>query len=569
MIARVSPTSVTVRVDGVASGSKRLRGWPLVAVLACCAFTFFAGLGATALWEPDEPRFAEATRQMIERGDFLTPWFNAAPRFEKPILLYWLQLPFFAALDNAEIAARAPAAICGLLTVLAICGIGRHFVSPRAGLLSALALATTFRFVVYSRQGLTDVPVTAAITGALWAMTLGISGRPSGFVWAAWALVGVGILLKGPVALLAPVIWTVWAGWTGGKAALARTRPFSGLLLASLVSAPWFVFMVSMHGWAFVDIALGYEVVARYVSDTFPGPDRGLLYYLGVAPGDGAPWSFFAAPAFAWAWLRRQTLRDGETHGMNLAAVWFTTVILVFSISEYKLPHYILPGFPGMALAVGIFLDAAIERRVSPWMWRAPLLVVAVALAAGAVLVSLLLSRAFGLQLWDRAFVLPILLAAGAVGLGLLSWSRGPMPAVSALIALLVSTYAVLAVVIAPRELRRFQPVPELAKVARLVAAPAEPLAVAGNYGAPGLVFYARRPVRQLASDAELVAFLSAAGRRHCVLPASVLVRVRPLVGRTLTVQASASLFSVRMRRLLESNPQRATSVIVLVTAEQ
>lgn len=555
--------------DSVLSTSNRLRGWPLVAILACCAFTFFAGLGTTALWEPDEPRFAEATRQMIERGDFLTPWFNAAPRFEKPILLYWLQLPFFAALDDAEIAARVPAAICGLLTVLTIFGIGRHFVSPRAGLLSALALATTFRFVLYSRQGLTDVPVTAAISGALWAMTLGISGRTPGFVWGAWALVGLGILLKGPVALLAPVVWTVWVGWSGGQAALARTRPFTGLLLASLVSAPWFVFMVSMHGSAFVDIAFGYEVVARYVSDMFPGRDRGLLYYLGVAPGDGAPWSFFAAPAFAWAWLRRETLREGETHGMTLAAVWFTTVIAVFSISEYKLPHYILPAFPGMALAVGIFLDAAVERRVTPWMWRAPLLLVALALAAGAVLVWLLLSRAFGLQLWDRAFVLPILLVAGAGMIGLLAWSRGPMPALSALLALLVSAYAVLAVVVAPRELRRFQPIPELAKVARLVAAPTEPLAVAGSYGAPGLVFYARRPVRQLTSDAELVAFLSTAGRRHCVLPASALNRVRPLVGRTLRVQATASLFSVRMRRLVEPDPRRATNVIVLVTAEE
>lgn len=558
-----------MRAGSLLSAFNRLRGCPQVVIVTICAFTFFAGLGANALWEPDEPRFAEATRQMIQRGDFLTPWFNAAPRFEKPILFYWLQLPFFAALDDAEIAARAPAAICGLLTALAIFGLGRHFVSPRAGLLSAVGLATTFRFVLYARQGLTDVPVTAAVTVALWAMTLGISGRSRGFVWGAWALVGLGILLKGPVALLAPAIWTVWAVWSGGKTALARTRPLTGVLLASLVSAPWFVFMIWAHGSAFVDIALGYEVVARYVSDAFPGRDRGLFYYLGVAPGDGAPWSLFAVAAFLWAWLRRDTLREGEIDGMKLAAVWFATVIAVFSISEYKLPHYILPAFPGMALATGIFLDGAIERRVSPWMWRTPLLLVAVTLAAGAVLVWLLLSRAFGLQPWDRAFILPVVLVAGAGVLGVLAWSRNPMPALTALVALLVSTYAVLALVVAPRELRRFQPIPELAKVARLVSAPAEPFAVAGSYGTPGLVFYTGRPVRQLTTDAELVAFLSTPGRRHCVLPASVLDRVRPLVGRALRVQASASLFSVRMRRLLERDPQRATTVMVLVTAEQ
>lgn len=559
----------TVRGGGVPSAPNRLRGGPVVVILVCCALTFFAGLGTTALWEPDEPRFAEATRQMLERRDFLTPWFNAAPRFEKPILFYWLQLPFFSVLDSPEIAARAPAAICGLLAVLAIFGIGRHFVSPRAGLLSAVALATTFRFVLYSRQGLTDVPVTAAITGALWAMVLGLSGRPGGFVYGAWALVGLGILIKGPVALFAPVVWTVWAGLSGGKAALARTRPFTGLLLACLVSAPWFAFMVWEHGSAFVNVALGYEVVARYLSDAFPGRDHGFLYYLGIAPGDGAPWSLFAVPAVAWAWLRRDTLREGEAHGMSLAVIWLTTVLVVFSFSEYKLPHYILPAFPGMALATGIFLDAAAEERLSPWLWRVPVLLVAATLAAAAVLLWLLLSRAFGLGLPDRAFAVPILLVSGAMVLGLLAWSRRPMPAIVALVALLASTYAVLAVVVAPRDLRRFQPIPQLAQAVRAVAAPTEPLAIAGSYGAPGLVFYARRPVRRLTSDEELVAFLSASGRRHCVLPASTLDRVRPLVGRTLRVQASASLFSVRMRRLLEREPQRATTVIVLVTAEE
>ncbi len=555
------------RGDGAPSAFEQFRRHATV-ILVCCGFTFFAGLGTTALWEPDEPRFAEATRQMLERRDFLTPWFNAAPRFEKPILLYWLQLPFFAVLDTPEIAARAPAAICGLLTVVSVFGIGRHLVSPLAGLLSALALATTFRFVLYSRQGLTDVPVTAAISGALWAMTLGLSKGSVGFVYGAWVLVGLGILIKGPVGLLAPVIWTVWAAVSGGRAALARTRPFTGLLIAGLVAAPWFVFMVWKHGSAFTDIALGYEVVARYLSDAFPGRDRGFSYYLGVAPGDGAPWSLFAAPAFAWAWLRRDTLRDGEAMGTSLAVIWFVTVLLVFSFSEYKLPHYILPAFPGMALATGIFLNAAVEQRLSPWWWRVPVLLLSVVLAAAAVLLWLLLDRAFGLEPPDRAFIVPILLVSGATVLGVLAWFRTPVPAIAVLVALLVATYAVLAVVVAPRELRRFQPVPELAQVARVVVARTEPLAIAGSYGGPGFVFYGRRPVQQLMSDAELVAFLSASGRRHCVLPASTLDRVRPLVGRTLRVQASASLFSVRMRRLLEREPQRATSVIVLVTAE-
>ena len=124
--------------------------WLLVGV---CAITLFAGLGSTALWEPDEPRFAEATRQMLLRHDYVTPWFNDRPRFEKPILLYWLQLPFFALFGATEAAARTPAALAGLVAVLATFGIARQMVSARAGVLAGAALATTLRFVLYSRQG--------------------------------------------------------------------------------------------------------------------------------------------------------------------------------------------------------------------------------------------------------------------------------------------------------------------------------------------------------------------------------------------------------------------------------
>lgn len=540
---------------------------------AICAVTFFAGLGTTALWEPDEPRFAEATRQMLRQRDFITPWFNERPRFEKPVLLYWLQLPFFAALGDSETAARAPSAAAGLIAVLAVFGLGRELVSARAGLLAAVFLATTFRFVLYARQGLTDVPVTAAIAAALWAMSRALTS-PAGSPLAArvaWACAGAGVLLKGPVGLLAPAIWTVWAVLMGGREALRRTRPLSGLLIAALIAAPWYAGMVLLHGRAFADVALGYEIVARYLSADFPGRNRGFFYFWGVWLGDGLPWSLFLVPAVWWALARRDALTAGETRVMQLAGVWFLTVLLVFSASQYKLPHYILPAYPAMALAVGVFADAAIEGRVPGLLWRTPAYLSAAALAACALLIWLLMSRVFELEIGDGSFVLPVLLAAGAVLVAVLA-SRAagarPLPAFIALAGTLVVCYGVLGAFIAPRELRRFQPIPILAEAARRTVARDEPLAVAGNYGAPGLVFYARHPVRQLVDRTDLVSYLTGAGRRHCVLPESELDAVRPLVNRALRVQAQASVFSVRMKRLLEREPQRAGRTLMLVTAE-
>ena len=120
----------------------------------------------------------------------------------------------------------------------------------------------------------------------------------------------------------------------------------------------------------------------------------------------------------------------------------------------------------------------------------------------------------------------------------------------------------------APHELRRFQPVPDLAAAIRQRVSNTEPLAVAGNYGAPGLVFYARRRVRQLTGREELISYLSAPGRRHCVLPEADLQAISPQIHRRLVVQAQGGVFSVRMRRLLERDPGRAARVLVLVTAE-
>lgn len=535
--------------------------------------TFFLGLGATALWEPDEPRFAEATRQMLQQGDFATPWFNGRPRFEKPVLLYWLQLPFFATLGDTERAARAPSAIAGLIAVLAIFGLGRDWVSARAGLLAAVCLATTFRFVLYARQGLTDVPVTAAIAAALWAMSRAVAAPAGSAIaaHAAWACAGAGVLLKGPVGVLAPAIWTLWAARAGGREALRRTRPLSGIAVAALVAAPWYAGMLVLHGRAFVDVALGYEVVARYLSPDFPGRDRGFFYFWGVWLGDGLPWSLFLLAAAWWTYVRRKALAQGEARVLQLAAIWFLVVLLAFSVSQYKLPHYILPAYPAMALAVGVFANACIEGRVPAGLWRTPAFVSAAALAACAVLIWLLMSRVFELDRGNPSFVLPLVLAAGAVLVAVLASPAAgarPQAAFAALAGTLVVCYGVLGAFIAPRELRRFQPIPHLAEAVRRVAADGEPLAVAGNYGAPGLVFYARRPVRQLADRTDLVSFLGGTGRRHCVLPESELEAVRTLVDRPLRIQAQAGVFSVRMRRLLEREPQRAGRVLLLVTAE-
>jgi len=147
----------------------------LAILIALCALSLFAALGSTPLWEPDEPRFAAATRQMVRTGDYVDPVFNARPRWEKPILLYWLQaVPLAIGLDD-ELAMRLPAAVLGTAAVLCLYTLGVIWCTPTAGLIAAALLATTFRFVAYARQGLTDVPAVAGIVATFLAFEIGSS----------------------------------------------------------------------------------------------------------------------------------------------------------------------------------------------------------------------------------------------------------------------------------------------------------------------------------------------------------------------------------------------------------
>ncbi len=578
-----SPPEVRASVDApradadtpaVGERGGRVPLWvPVMLVVSVCALSCFAGLGSTPLWEPDEPRFAEATRQMLLRGDFLTPWFNARPRFEKPILFYWLQLPFFFGLGPTELAARAPAAIAGLLTVLATFALASDLASRRAGLLASLCLATTFRFVLYARQGLTDIPVVAAITCGIWAMNRALrdpAGRGAA-AWMAWACAGAGVLLKGPVGLLAPVVWSLWALSTGGWRRLRATRPLAGVAIVGVIALPWYAAMWALHGDAFVDVALRYEVIARYVSPAFPGPNRGFTYFWSAWLGDALPWSLFFIPAIWWAATDPARLRAVESASMRLAAIWFTTVLLIFSVSEYKLPHYILPAYPAMALAIGVFADAAIERQVVAMMWQIPFYLTAIILAAGAVLLWLLTTRVFEPNSLSVALAVPVLLAGGALAIvALTSRPDGSrfFLAFSMLAVLLAVCYGVLGTTLAPRQLSRFQPAPAIAAAIRAKVPESDPLAVGGGYRGSGLVFYARRPVQDLADPAALVAFLSRPGPRWAVLQQSALDEVRPLVPRRLRVAAEAPMFSVRMKRLLERTPEESIHRLVLVRAE-
>lgn len=178
-------------------------------LLLLAAVTFFAGLGRGAITDSDEAFYADSAREMVSSGDWVTPYYNYEPRFQKPVLYYWLTAAASLVLGDSEMAARLWAAMAGLGLVLVTAAAGRRWYDESTGLLAGAIVATNFGYFSIGRMALPDLPLAFCITLAIWAAlvaTLEQERSPRKFVVLAALALGLGFLTKGPVGLIIPVI---------------------------------------------------------------------------------------------------------------------------------------------------------------------------------------------------------------------------------------------------------------------------------------------------------------------------------------------------------------------------
>lgn len=542
------------------------RGSVVVIVLVWLAVSAL-GLGTTSLWESDEPRFAEATRQMLLRGDVLTPYFNGEPRFEKPILFYWMQLPAFAVLSPTETAARLPAALAGLGCLLLTYALGRRYFSNRAALSGTLVLATTFRFAVWTRMALTDMPVMFWMLAVLYCFLSAIEDDPHRGRWAlmGWAAVGLGALTKGPVIAIPLLILAVYVAWTRQYAAIVRLRVGVGILLAAAIALPWYAWMTWLHGRAFLDFAIGHELIARYGYSSIPFQSQGrsALWYPRIYLGDAAPWTLFILAAAAWAWSRRKTFDTQTTRGVTLAVIWFVIVFLVFTPSRFKMPHYILPAYPAAALLTGLFVDHAFLEKPGA-LWRIPVVVTAFSAVVLAGVLALLLHNGFDTPWIGAGMLLPCAIGAAGAAMLTLDLMGRRVAAFHAFIGGLALSIAFVALYTAPRDLQRYQPIRALGQRVASLAAPDDRVAIYSRLGGPGLIFYGQHNIEWIDDPAQASTFFSGPGRRFCVIPENELDLIRHAYSGPLTVIDRGVLFTLRSRRLLESRPLEERSLLLV-----
>ena len=328
---------------------------PLVALLA--ALLLGASLSAYRFLDPDEGRNGEIAREMMGSNDYLVPHLNGLPYLDKPIVYFAAAAAVMEVLGPTERAARLPA---WLFTIASLVLVGRwagRRWGRHAGWLAALALATMPLVSAYSRTVIFDSALAACVAAAvLWLW----DGRPV----LGWVAMGVGVLVKGPIALTIPLLAVVPASLATGRGA-RRLFPLAGLAAFFAVTLPWFI-AVSLRHPEFPRYVFVEETLQRVTTGRFhrSGPP---WYYLPILLVGTFPW---IVPALARVRRWRETWRarraDPVAADAVLLASWVLVPLAFLTLNQSKLPQYLLPLFPAIALAAA----ANLTRHGHRVAWR-------------------------------------------------------------------------------------------------------------------------------------------------------------------------------------------------------
>lgn len=464
-IAGVTPDSTPV---GSALTGALTSPWLLAAVVVLC---FFWRLGAVPLYDLDEGAFTEATREMLESGNYITPHKDGEPRYDKPVLIYWLQAASAKVIGFNELSLRLPSALAATLWVLALWGFVRERLDVRTATVAGLVMALSLQVSLIAKAAVADAVLNLFIALAFFEIYRFYIQSERRHVLRAYLWMGLGFLTKGPVALFFPVLVSLLFFWSAHRLDLWLRAAISplGWLVFLLVAGPWYLAIYLDDGTAFFESFFLKHNAGRFGEAMhghagFPG------YYLVMLPVILLPftgWFLSLLPGLRRAWADPLD---------RFLWIWFGAVFVFFSFSGTKLPHYLLYG----ATPLFILMARHRARLTSRWLAFLPPLVFLALLAALPFVIGLVESqadKAHEIAMFQEARsvlddgYLAAMLAGLAALIGLLLWSRPP-PWERLVLAGIVQALVVYGVLV-PRVLDVMQgPVKEAALLARRLDLP-------------------------------------------------------------------------------------------------
>ena len=327
-----------------------------VALLLVFTAIWFSTLDYRRLMHPDEGRYAEIPREMAASGDWITPRLNGIKYFEKPALQYWITAAAYSIFGVHEWTARSWPALSGFLGVLFIGYVGLRLGGSRLGLYSAAVLGSSAAYVLGAQVLTLDAGVTFWMSVGLGSLFIAqrddaTPGEEHGWMLAAWAVLALAVLSKGLIGLVLPgaalVIYSLlqrdWSLWR-------RMHLIGGLLLFLAISAPWFV-VVSLRNGEFFDFFFIHEHFARFMTHQ-AHREGAWWYFIPVLIVGLLPWAAVLLWTVRTIWTGAPVNRNGFSW-QRFALVWSAFIFVFFSASDSKLPWYILPIFPALALVLG------------------------------------------------------------------------------------------------------------------------------------------------------------------------------------------------------------------------
>jgi 4-amino-4-deoxy-L-arabinose transferase-like glycosyltransferase len=335
--------------------------WAQIALLVgLCLVIYFVNLGQWDLWNPDEPRYAEVSREMVNGGDWVLMHRNGVLYTDKPPLFFWaIAFSSFLWQGFIPFSVRFPSALFGTLTVLLTFFIGKRLYSSRTGFLSGLILATSAQFAYLSTRGNMDTTLTFFTTASILCFLQWYQHRQEGEAspermkglsfYGYYLGMALATLVKGPVGFILPLFGTllfllVQKDWKGIRA----MRLFPGILLFMAIVLAWYFPAVLKGGKEYFNATLIHHSFDRYAKGS--AHIRPFYYYLYQFPPNFLPWIIFLPGAMVYGFSRAMTAKRKE---FLFLMIWFTFIFLFFTLSKGKRGLYFLPLFPAGALIVG------------------------------------------------------------------------------------------------------------------------------------------------------------------------------------------------------------------------
>jgi 4-amino-4-deoxy-L-arabinose transferase-like glycosyltransferase len=346
--------------------SRASIAWLLLA--GFCGFLFFFGLAYFGLVGADEPRYAQVAREMLARHDWIAPTLGGKPWLEKPPLYYWQAMLAYSIFGVSDWAARLPSAVDATLMVVAIYLFLKRF-RPGFHLDGALMTASAAGVVGFARAASTDMPLAAMFTIALLAWYAWYESGTKRYLALFYAFLALGALAKGPVApFLAGVIVVIFAAAKHDHRLVLRTLWIPGMLLFCAIALPWYI-AVQLKNPEFLRIFIFQHNLERFGTNVYHHQEP-FWYFAPVVLLGLIPWTVFMAASLAeiirvW-WAERQEMLDSDDALNAFLVIWLAVPVVFFSLSQSKLPGYIVPALPAGTLLLAEYIRRRVTAGESP-----------------------------------------------------------------------------------------------------------------------------------------------------------------------------------------------------------